>query len=327
MRLVLFEAFHIAALLICCHASVSSGKFKRTWAVDRGLRTSALVAFGGAKLTVVAAHHDEDLKWLDEFAQACNDCKVFVYTSSQKRARRTFHHGPIRQVPNVGREWGKYLRFIIDEWHTLQEADTTVLFIHAHSEGKGVDDADREDLRKLLPRWPAEAANRTLFLHGTETAISMGDTTPVDYGASISKLWPTLFSELGNAPQTLSDDNSTFDLDSISGAEFSVPAYRIVHRPLKFYTRLEQWLMSGTPPVVGPCKHSDLLKVSFNYAAGTILELMAYQVFGEEVHTTLSDIVVSQNPLFAHAKRLIVVTTKKIRGAKWSSVRESQLPE
>merc|ERR1719375_1684202 len=86
----------------------------------------------GARLVVAVAHHNENLAWLDTVAQRCKRCHIYVYTSSRERAARAFRHGTIREVPNVGREWGKYLRFIVDEWTALQSTTATVLFLHAH---------------------------------------------------------------------------------------------------------------------------------------------------------------------------------------------------
>jgi hypothetical protein len=241
----------------------------------------------GARLAVVAAHHNENLAWLDTFAQKCADCHVYVYTSSQKHASQSFQHGTIREVPNVGREWGKYLRFITDEYSAMEHANATVMFMHAHQYSNGPDDDDRGDVVSMLSHWPAIAANHILFLHGYDTSTSIGaHEGPVDYGQAMLTLWPQLFSELGPVPEVnrTPGEKACLELYSISSAEFSVPTRQIVHRSRQFYQHLEQWLMERRPNVLpaNPSSHIPGVgfeDMSFDYVAGSILELMAYRIF------------------------------------------------
>jgi len=279
---------YLATLAVCAAVSNAAGAFMRPTAspLEHGEHRAAKLqdsALGGASFALVVAHHDEDLTWLQDVAQQCKDCHVYVYTSSRARAIRTFSHGTVREVPNVGREWGKYLRFITDEWPALQHSNATVMFMHAHQKGNGADDADRGDVVFELPRWPVIAANHILYLHGSESLIPVGSPNPLDYGALIRTVWPRLFAELGQAPPVKPASKGSpayLDLYVISGAEFSVPAQQILHHPLSFYRDLEQWLISQVPSITAdPKSIANFKAVSFDYAAGSILELLAYRIF------------------------------------------------
>jgi hypothetical protein len=100
----------------------------------------------------------------------------------------------------------------------------------------------------------------------------------MNYGVLVRNVWSELFSELGTVPVV--QEGGGLDLFCWSGAEFSVPAKQILHHSRSFYERLEQWLLTRSPALVETHGVPGVYKrVSFDYAAGSILELLAYSIF------------------------------------------------
>ena len=76
--------------------------------------------------TIVINRYNEDLSWLKDVRK---DPSIYIYNKGESLDATTIpYHSKVKDVPNIGRETEGYLRFMIEEYDTLQN-DSYYIYI------------------------------------------------------------------------------------------------------------------------------------------------------------------------------------------------------
>ena len=79
--------------------------------------------------TIVINRYNEDLSWLKDGRK---DPSIYIYNKGESLDATTIpYHSKVKDVPNIGRETEGYLRFMIEEYDTLQN-DSYYIFLQGN---------------------------------------------------------------------------------------------------------------------------------------------------------------------------------------------------
>jgi hypothetical protein len=167
---------------------------------------------------IVVARFNEDVSWLDSFKK----CRTIVYDKSDSPIPGSV------ELPNIERELGSFLGFIIDNYENLPEHTVFMQgrpFDHMKYHRGNLEDEIIDSLSDV---------SKPLL---TDTLCEAHDYYP---GLQVVKHYQELFK--GDLPPTF---------DFAAGCQYSVPKNNLLFRPKEFYMKLKNML--HLYPLVNTC--------------------------------------------------------------------------